>query len=191
MQPEDAARLQDAINASLEHLRAWVRWAADEPESIEAKTARLRGFRNAFERGRMFPYIILTRDEQTVLGSIGMHRRVGAGAGNIGYWIAAGSTRRGFATEAAAALTRVGFDLMRYRFIEIHCDPANVASAGVARRLGFELRTVVRGRIERRVDPPRDLMIWFQRRDRFRGLRASQGPLAAFDALGQRLIPAP
>lgn len=39
--PSDAQLLAEAIAASLKHLRPWMPWARDEPESLEDKVKRL------------------------------------------------------------------------------------------------------------------------------------------------------
>jgi len=43
----------------------------------------------------------------------------------------------GLATEVARCLTDAAFDVPGITFVEIHHDRANVASANVARRLGY------------------------------------------------------
>jgi len=76
------------------------------------------------------------------VGTIGLHRRLGDDAVEIGYWTVAGKTRRGYATAAARALTQVALSLPGVRRVEIHCDEANTASAGVPRKLGYRLDRV-------------------------------------------------
>ena len=51
-QPADAPLLADAVTASLEHLRPWMPWVHAEPEELEAKVQRLRGFRAQLRPGR-------------------------------------------------------------------------------------------------------------------------------------------
>jgi RimJ/RimL family protein N-acetyltransferase len=185
--PEDATRFQAVIQASLEHLRRWLPWAAQEPQSIEDTAERLRRFHIRFETGRDFVYLLRGREGEEVLGAVGLHRRIGAGAGEIGYWVAAAHTRRGYATEAAAAVTRIGFEVHRMRFMEIHCDPANLASAGVPRKLGYTMRCVVNGQVVHPARPPRNSMIWSLDRVRFTCSRAAAAPIEALDELGRNL----
>lgn len=64
-------------------------------------------------------------------------RRIGPGGLEIGYWLAAGHTRKGIATLAAAALTAIGLSLSSVDHVEIHHNEANIASGGVPTRLGF------------------------------------------------------
>jgi ribosomal-protein-alanine N-acetyltransferase len=44
---------------------------------------------------------------------------------------------RGYATEAAAALLRYGFDELGLQKISATCDPNNTASVGVLRKIGM------------------------------------------------------
>jgi len=73
------------------------------------------------------------------VGSTALIPRIGPGGLEIGYWVHAAHTRRGYATSAAAALTSVAFTLPGIEMVEIHHDRANLASEGVPRKLGFVL----------------------------------------------------
>ena len=141
----DAEQLREAIDGSLDHLRAWLPWAHAEPKSVEETRKLLRGFEEKFRAGEDFTFGIFSRDDASVIGGCGLHRRVGEGALEIGYWVRADQTRRGFATEAARALTRAGLEAFGIDRIRIHCDPRNVASRRVPERLGY---TVVETRVD-------------------------------------------
>jgi RimJ/RimL family protein N-acetyltransferase len=102
-------------------------------------------------------------DEQSVVGGCGLHRRVGVEALEIGYWVNAAHTRRGYAAAAARALTEVALALPGIVRVEIHCDIANVASAAVPRGLGYRLDRVVDDRIEAPGEAG-PLMVWVTER---------------------------
>ena len=74
-----------------------------------------------------------------VAGGCGLHRRIGSGGLEIGYWTARRFLRQGIATTAAGLLTDAAFSDPAITRVEIHHDQANHASAGVPRRLGFRL----------------------------------------------------
>jgi RimJ/RimL family protein N-acetyltransferase len=74
-----------------------------------------------------------------LVGTIGLHRRTAEEVIEIGYWIAAGQTRRGYGTAAARAATSLAAALPGIRQVEIQCDEANVASAAIPRKLGYRL----------------------------------------------------
>ena len=139
---EDAPLLKEAVDASLEHLRAWLPWSHAAPFTLEKTEEQLRDFRERFLSGEDFVYGVFSADETRVLGGTGLHTRPGEGAFEIGYWIRADETNRGYATELARGLTEGGLALPGIERIEIHCDPENTFSRRVPERLGFELAEV-------------------------------------------------
>jgi hypothetical protein len=62
--PLDAPLLQRAIADSLEHLRAWMAWARDEPADLDEIVVRLVRFRREFDLGVDFLYAIFDREER-------------------------------------------------------------------------------------------------------------------------------
>jgi RimJ/RimL family protein N-acetyltransferase len=185
--PRDAGLLRAAIAESLEHLRPWMPWARYEPETAEEKIGRMRAYRKGFVARRELVYGIFSADGERVLGGCGLHDRVGYGALEIGYWVHVDFLRRGYASETAAALTRVGFELEGVERIEIQCDPRNRASAGVPRKLGYRHRETRRGD---EVDPegrPRDTMVWVLDRESYPRSAAAGSAVEAFDESGTRL----
>jgi RimJ/RimL family protein N-acetyltransferase len=185
-EPRDAPRLKAAIDASLEHLGR-MPWIGQEPEPLEGKIARLRRFRAHFDLDQDYAYGIFDRDEREVLGGCGLHARQGPGALEIGYWIGAGHVRRGLASEAAGALTRVAVELGRVARVEIHCGPENAASAGVARTLGFRHEATLGRRFRRADGSLRDTMIWTLFADDYPASPAARVAIEAFGATGERL----
>ena len=185
--PADAAALKTSIDESLAHLREWMRWADDEPEPLEAKIERLRGFRGRFDLDQDYVYAIFDPTETIVLGGSGLHTRAGEGAREIGYWIHADHINRGYATETAAALTKVAFAICEMRRVEIHCSPANPASASVPRKLGFVHEGTLRRRGPTKDGMPVDSMIWVMHDDDYPGSPVASATIEAFDAAGKRM----
>ena len=54
--PGDAALLTEAIDSSLDHLRAWMPWVHDDPQPLAEKVGLLRRFRGRFDLGEDFVY---------------------------------------------------------------------------------------------------------------------------------------
>ncbi|ATB46161.1 GNAT family N-acetyltransferase [Corallococcus macrosporus] len=187
--PADAARALRAIHASLEHLRPWLDWAREAyPMSVSQQAAVLRRFRGRFDLGEDFTYAVFDRGGTEVLGGCGLHPRVGEGGREIGYWIASEHIGQGLATEVAAALTRVAFELEGLRRVEIHCDPLNVRSAAVPRKLGFTHEGTLRQRLRSPDGGWRDTMLWTLLAEDHAARPAAASNLEAFDVLGQRLL---
>jgi RimJ/RimL family protein N-acetyltransferase len=189
--PADAPLIKAAIDASLDHLRPWMPWAAGEPQDLQAKIGLLRHFRGQFDLGRDFVYGVFRRDEGEVLGGTGLHARAGTRASDsrdsleIGYWIHAAHINQGLATEAAAALTRVAFQVHQVDRVEIHCDPANLRSAAVPKKLGYVHEATLRRRTQTADGEHRDAMIWTLFAQAYPGSAAAAAEIEAFDAMGR------
>ncbi|HEV8217624.1 MAG TPA: GNAT family N-acetyltransferase, partial [Gemmatimonadaceae bacterium] len=131
----DAPVLKALIDANLEHLQAWMPWAMNEPSPVEAIAQRIEIFATNVHEGTDFIVGVFLGDE--AIGGSGLHRRAGPDTLEIGYWIASSHTRRGYASEAATALTRVAFAMPHVEHVQIRCDPRNSNSASIPRKLGF------------------------------------------------------
>jgi len=185
--PADAPLLVDSITESLEHLRPWMPWVHNEPEPIEEKVQRLKMYRSMFELGQEFVYGIFNQENTRVLGGTGLHTRVGEKQLEIGYWIHKDFINQGLATESTAALVKVTFKILRAHRIEIHCDPANVASSAIPRKLGFTLEGTLRAKtpfLERWSDS----MIWGLLEDEYPDSPSSKVEIKVFDANGQKVL---
>ena len=186
--PRDAPMLKAAVDTSRDHLRPWMPWVGAEATDLATQVDLLRRFRGEFDLGKDFVYGIFNEDETLVLGGCGLHTRAGPGAREIGYWIRAGHTNQGLATEAAAALTKVAFEVDQAVRVEIHCDPNNARSAAVARKLGFEHEATLRNRSLTGEGKPRDAMIWTLFPDEYPASPAASAEVEAFDVLGRKLL---
>jgi len=154
---DDAGAIAVAVGASLEHLRPWMPWATPEAADLRSQLVRVAEADELWESGTGFIYVMIARDtgppdpdapgtvkdpDGEFVGTIGLHRRPADDVVEIGYWTMAGRTRRGYATAAAQAMTQVALALPGARRVEIQCDEANTASAGVPRKLGYRLDRV-------------------------------------------------
>ncbi len=137
--PPDAAELKAAIDGSLAELQRWMAWAKREPSDLPVIEERLGRLQDEFQAGTNWACGIFLRSSGEVLGGVSLLPRIGPGALELGYWLRNECTGRGYATEAAAALTRVGLAMPGIERIEIRCDPENGPSAAVPVRLGYRL----------------------------------------------------
>lgn len=184
-EPRDAPLLKDAVDSSLGHLRAWMPWAYDEPQTVETKAELLRVFRGNFDLGQDFVYGIFSADESEVLGGTGLHTRVGDGAFEIGYWVRASHVGRGIATTATAALTKVGIELGGAERIEIHVDPGNEISSRIPLRLGYREEGTLRRRLPAAGgEPRRDAVVFSLLAEELAASPAVTTELRAFDVRG-------
>src|SRR5512138_848636 len=185
--PFDALLLAESVTESVEHLRPWMPWAYAEPEPVEEKVKRLKRFRGMFDLGEDFIYGIFNQEETKLLGGTGLHMRLGNRGLEIGYWIHKDYIRQGLTTESTAALIKVAFELIHVHRIEIHCDPANVASAAIPRKLGFTHEGTLRAKtlfLERWSDS----MVWGLLESEYPDSPSSRANVKAFDADGQQVL---
>src|SRR5688572_28559607 len=185
--PSDVQMLADSVTESVDHLRAWMPWAHNEPETVEVKLERLKRFRGMFDLGQDFVYGIFNLQETRLLGGTGLHTRLGESELEIGYWIHKDFTNQGLVTESTAALIKIAFEVIRVHRLEIHCDPGNLASAAIPRKLGFTHEGTLRAKtafLERWSDS----MIWGLLEDEYPTSPSAQAEIRAFDANGRQVI---
>jgi ribosomal-protein-serine acetyltransferase len=133
----DAESLGQAVADSADHLRPWMGWMADEPQTLEQRRTLIGAWEDEWSKGGDVYLGIFVAG--SVAGSSGLHRRRGPDVLEIGYWIHPAFLRRGLATAVAALLTDAALSVPEIKRVEIHHDKANAASAGVPRRLGYSL----------------------------------------------------
>ena len=185
--PSDVSLLGESITESLEHLRPWMPWVHHEPEAIEVKLERLKRFRGMFDLGQDFVYGIFNPEETKLLGGTGLHTRLGESELEIGYWIHKDFLNQGLVTESTTALVRVAFEVLHIHRLEIHCDPANTASAAIPRKLSFTHEGTLRLKT-RFLDGWSDSMIWGLLEHEYPGSPAAQAEIIVLDADGQRVL---
>ena len=185
--PSDAPLLAESVMESLEHLQPWMPWVYNEPEPAEEKVRRLKRFRGLFDLGQDFIYGIFNPEETKLIGGTGLHTRLSESELEIGYWIHKDYINQGLVTESTAALIKVAFELIHIHRIEIHCDPRNVASAAIPRKLGFTHEGTLRAKT-RFLDGWSDSMIWGLLDAEYPDSPSSQAEIKAFDANGQQVL---
>lgn len=186
--PSDAQMLADSVTESLKHLKPWMPWAHYEPEALKEKVKRLKRFRGEFDLGQDYIYGIFNKDETRLLGSTGLHTRLSSSSElEIGYWIHKDFTNQGLTTESTAALVKVAFEIIHVHRIEIHCDPANLASASIPRKLGFTHEGTLRAKTPF-LDRWSDSMIWGLLEDEYPNSLAASSNIKVFDANGAPIL---
>lgn len=138
---ERAAAAVVAINASLDHLRPWMAWAA-EPATEAGMVTFFAAAEELWEQRRDFGYSIVEGPEEALVGGCGLHGRFGPDGLEVGYWVHVDRIGRGLATAAARALTGAAFAIDDIERVRIQCEDSNVRSAGVPDKLGYAFEGV-------------------------------------------------
>jgi RimJ/RimL family protein N-acetyltransferase len=144
----DGAVVNPAVVASHAELDPWLPWATTLP-SLEESEAHCRRQHARFILREDLVMLIFARDESGVegelLGGTGLHRiDWSLRRFEIGYWRKSGCEGRGVITEAVMAISRMAFDALGARRVEIRMDDNNERSWKLAERAGFTLEAVLR-----------------------------------------------
>lgn len=142
------AEMAVAISQSLDHLKPWMPWAQDAP-TAESSEAVVRSMHADFvtRRDLCFHVFLLAAEGRRgrLVGGTGLHRvDWTVRRFEIGYWLRPDVQGQGLASECVRLLSRMAFDTLQARRVEIRCDTRNTRSRAVAERCGFELEGVLR-----------------------------------------------
>ena len=183
-EPGDAPKLHEAITRSLDHLRPWLPWVQQEPKPPEARAGLIRLFRGQFDLGLDYAFGIFDKEEMELIGSTGLHTRIGRNAREIGYWIGIDHVGRGYATEAVSALVKTGFDIEGLSRIEIRCAPENTRSQHVPEKLGFKMENIVKRILYQDMV---ETMIWSMTKKEYASSLIRHVQMRAYDLTGDLL----
>lgn len=189
LRPWEPADAREMCRLKLEnqgHLLPWIPWAAAE-STFDTELALIRKFRASYDRDEDYVMGVFLADGKAI-GGTGLHPRVGPRALEIGYWLAQEHGQQGYATEMAAALTRVGLEPYGLERVEIRVDPENTRSVAIPRRLGFAHEATLARRSPNPAGDLRDCMVWSMHRAAYAGSAASAVPTRAWDGVGRRLL---
>ncbi len=140
---DHSAALTEAVRGSLPELKVWMPWATEHYDEAGAR-ANLRSAMAAFVTQADFRYHMFEPDGRLV-GSTGLHAlKWAVPRCEIGYWVRSDATGKGYAAAAVRALSKVAFEQLGVRRIDIRCDDRNLASARVAEKCGYRLEGVLR-----------------------------------------------
>jgi ribosomal-protein-serine acetyltransferase len=160
LRPLAESDIDAIIEATLESVATvgpWMSWAHEKYNREEA-TAWINTSRGNRERGDAAEYGVFDHAGR-FLGGCGLntlnrlHRMA-----NLGYWIRASAEGRGYASEAARTLARLGLENGLVR-VEIVADVDNIGSQRVAEKAGGVREAVLRNRIGTK-EPPRDAVMF-------------------------------
>lgn len=145
----DAPAVHAGLTEGWDEMKRWIPWATEAAPTVQETEKLVERWIGEREGGINFIYGAFDPGEERVFGGVGLYRRVGPEALEIGYWVRASEWGRGYATEMSRALTRVAFDLPWVRRVVAFIDPQNVGSGRVPTKLGYERHDDLDGRAGR------------------------------------------
>ncbi len=114
-------------------------WSSRSPEEVKAFVRRFLDQQTHRPRSK-FQFAVVLKSDGHLIGNCGIrkaHSR--ALKADLGYEIAPDEWGRGYATEAARAVLRFGFEELQLHRIEASCLAENTASTRVLEKLGMQL----------------------------------------------------
>ena len=137
------------------------RWIPVIPQPYTEESARafVAWSRDRWEAGDC-SFVIVDAGTGELLGAIGMGVNARLKIGHIGYWVAAPARRRGVASGALRLVAAWAFAERGLARAELLTDPDNVASQGVAEKVGFQREGILRSHLEHRDGRRRDSVLF-------------------------------
>jgi len=167
--PGEGESLWEAIEESREHLRPWQAWP-DWHQSSRHSELDVRRSRVGFLRREAVPYGIWHKEDGRLLGRVQLeHMRWRARTFDVGYWLRASATGRGFVTEAVILVCRLAFEELGAIRVGLLADSLNERSIAVPRRLGFSPEARIRNERLNSAGRPQDTLIFGLTREDFFG----------------------
>jgi RimJ/RimL family protein N-acetyltransferase len=107
----------------------------------------IRGHRDLFRQREAAVFAVTARETGALIGAIGLQTNPRHGRAELGYWIGRPFWNQGFATEAARAVVRYGFDELHLHRVYAHHMTRNPASGRVLEKVGMRLEGELRDHV--------------------------------------------
>ena len=139
--------LYAAVCESIPEVGRYETWCHSGYKPADAATY-VNWWRDAWTAGTAYYFAVERRDTGEFVGSCGLseilraHRRAG-----LGYWIRTSCTGRGYATDAARTVLRLGVEDLGLERVELEIAVDNAASRRVAEKVGCTYEAVLRRRL--------------------------------------------
>ncbi len=134
---DEGARLEhEMILESLDHLWPWFSFRA-KPPTLEARREKAAQQRAEAAAGATATYLVFLGDRP--VGKVWIEAK--GTTAEMGWWLRASETGRGYAVEAVRRLSAMAF-AAGFERIVAHADPDNAGSRALAERAGFVLKEI-------------------------------------------------
>ncbi|REE94538.1 RimJ/RimL family protein N-acetyltransferase [Paenibacillus taihuensis] len=142
--PGDGRAAFEAVNASLDELKPWMKWAQNELSEYDAELGMRESHIKFLSREKL-RFLVFLRSTGQFVAATSLHsidwevRKF-----EIGYWIDTRLSGNGYMLEAVRGLCEFAFNQLNARRLEIRCDTTNSKSIKIPERLQFELEGTFR-----------------------------------------------
>jgi len=138
-QMSDYAEWAALREASREFLTPWEPTGPPDDLTRASYRRRIKRYAEDQRSDLAYPLFVFRKSDNVLVGGLTLAniRRGCAQAGNLGYWMGAAHSRRGYMTAAVKAVIPFAFETLRLHRVEAACIPANIASIRLLEKTGF------------------------------------------------------
>jgi RimJ/RimL family protein N-acetyltransferase len=136
----DGAAYVQMYHENAEHLREFMPEELREMATEHEAEGQIRRMTRQWRAGKLFVFGVWEREAEVYVGEAYLANADWAvPCVELGYFVVAGQTGRGYAVEAGRAAVQFAFERLGVGRVELYCASDNLASARVAERIGFTL----------------------------------------------------
>lgn len=132
--PSDAARISDLAGDRAVALNTE---SIPHPYTEEEARTWIEAVREEISDGEAAVFAVRLRDEEELVGVVGLHPEPEHERAMLGYWVGRPYWHNGYATEAARETIRWGFEALGIGRVYARCFGRNRASRRVLEKLGM------------------------------------------------------
>lgn len=142
--PGDGKIVSEAVNASIEELKPWMKWAQAQHSEYDSEVG-IREAHVKFLLRENLRLLVFLKDSGQFIASSSLHnidwdvRKF-----EIGYWIDTRYSGKGYMIEAVQGICDFAFNQLNARRLEIRCDTKNSKSKAIPERLKFNLEGIIK-----------------------------------------------
>lgn len=142
--PGDGKVVFEAINASIDELKPWLKFVQNEQTEYDIELA-VREAHVRFISRENLRFLVFMKETGQFVATTSLHnidwdvRKF-----EIGYWIDTRFSGNGYMTEAVEGICDFAFSQLNARRLEIRCDTKNTRSKLIPERLHFELEGIIK-----------------------------------------------
>jgi RimJ/RimL family protein N-acetyltransferase len=149
--PGDSAAYVRMYDENQEHLREFMPEELRDMATEHEAEGQIRRMARQWRQGKLFIFGVWERDSGGYVGETYLaNPDWPVPCIELGYFVVAAQTGRGYAVEAGRAVVQFAFEILNVGRVELYCASDNLASARVAERIGFSLEGTQRQRHRKR-----------------------------------------
>ncbi|MCA0349635.1 MAG: GNAT family N-acetyltransferase [Bacteroidetes bacterium] len=132
----------ELIDTNRTHLREWLSFV-DKIETVEFAETFVKSTMQKNKEGIEYAFVIIHYEK--VIGRIGIYKiDLQNKIGEIGYWLAEDSQRKGIITKSCQVIIDFCFSKLQLNRVEIKCGTENFKSQSIPEKLNFKKEGILR-----------------------------------------------